>query len=83
MSIFEAIMLICFGAAWPFSIIRSYRSRSNAGKSMVFLVIVLVGYSAGITHKILYNNDAVMYLYIINAMMVCLDMAVYIRNSRL
>ena len=36
MSIFEAIMLICFGAAWPFSIYKSYTSRENTGKSILY-----------------------------------------------
>lgn len=31
MSIFEVIMLICFGAAWPFSIYKSYTSTSTSG----------------------------------------------------
>jgi hypothetical protein len=44
MSIFEMIMLVCFGAAWPFSIIKSYKSRDNNGKSVVFLFIVVIGY---------------------------------------
>jgi len=51
MSAFEVLMLVCFGAAWPASIYRSYVSRTTAGKSIVFLVVVFAGYLAGITHK--------------------------------
>ena len=51
-SIYEAIMLICFGAAWPFSIVRSWRSRTSKGKSIFFLCVVEVGYAAGIMNKI-------------------------------
>ena len=41
MSIFEMIMLVCFGAAWPFSIIKSYKSRDNNGRaSFLFIVVV-------------------------------------------
>jgi hypothetical protein len=43
MGIFEAIMLIYFGSAWPFSIYKSYTSRENTGKSIIFLLIVFVG----------------------------------------
>ena len=43
MSIFEIIMLVCFGAAWPFSIYRSYKSRENSGKSIAFLIVVFIG----------------------------------------
>jgi hypothetical protein len=80
MSIFEIIMLLCFGAAWPFSIYKSYTSRKNTGKSVIFLFIVLAGYTAGITHKILHSFDLVIYLYILNALMVIADIALYYRN---
>lgn len=83
MSIFEIIMLICFGAAWPFSIYKSWKSRSCAGKSVIFLYIVLVGYIAGILHKFLYNPDAVVALYILNGLMVLVDILLYYRNARL
>ena len=82
MSIFEAIMLICFGAAWPFSIYKSYTSRQTSGKSVVFLYVVVVGYIAGIIHKLLYSFDFVIYLYSLNALMVLADLALYYRNKR-
>ena len=63
MSLFEIMMLICFGAAWPFSILKSYRSRSNRGKSALFLAVVLAGYIAGTLHKIHFNPDAVITHY--------------------
>jgi len=83
MSIFEIIMLVCFGAAWPFSIYRSYKSRSTKGKSLFFLVIVAIGYASGVIHKLLYNRDIVTYLYLLNFIMVSTDMALYFRNKRL
>lgn len=83
MSIFEVIMLICFGAAWPLSIYKSYTSRSVAGKSALFLVVILIGYIAGILHKIFNHYDAVIYLYILNFLMVLADLLLYIHNSRL
>lgn len=82
MSIFEIIMLACFGAAWPFSIYKSYTSRSTRGKSSTFLVILIVGYVAGILHKIFYNYDMVIYLYILNLIMVSIDLALYFYNSK-
>ncbi len=80
MSIFEIIMLVCFGSAWPFSIYRSWKSKSVKGKSLVFLLIVLAGYLAGILHKIFFNYDNVIYLYITNFSLVTIDMALYLRN---
>jgi uncharacterized membrane protein len=83
MSIFEAIMLVCFGAAWPFSIWRSYTSRQNSGKSAIFLTIVFFGYIAGIINKVLYDPDLVTALYVLNAAMVAADIAIYYRNKNL
>jgi hypothetical protein len=83
MSIFEIIMLICFGAAWPFSLVRSYRSRTNAGKSLFFLGVVLLGYVSGILHKIFFSPDPVIVLYILNGVMVGGDIFLYFRNRKL
>lgn len=80
MSIFEAIMLLCFGAAWPVSIYKSYKSKSNQGKSVFFLYIVFLGYLSGITHKLLFNYDYILYLYILNGLMVLTDIILYYRN---
>ncbi|MGI6588413.1 MAG: hypothetical protein ACOX2N_06545 [Peptococcia bacterium] len=83
MSIFEIIMLLCFGFAWPFSIYKSYTSRSIEGKSFLFLMVVFVGYLVGILHKSFYYYDNVIYLYILNMTMVGIDMILYMRNQRL
>jgi hypothetical protein len=82
MSIFEIIMLICFGAAWPFSIYKSYTSKSVGGKSLIFLIVVMFGYLAGILHKIYFNYDRVIYLYILNCAMVLVDTILYIINLK-
>jgi len=83
MSIFEAIMLICFGTAWPFSIYKSYTSRSNAGKSIFFLLVVLTGYLSGMLHKLIYSFDPVIYLYMLNFCLVSTDIILYFRNKRI
>lgn len=83
MSIFEIIMLLCFGAAWPFSIYRSYQARTNAGKSLLFMCIVLIGYIAGLLHKLYYLYDVVVYLYMINGLLVLVDISLYLRNRRI
>ncbi len=80
MSIFEIIMLVCFGAAWPFSIYKSWRTRQVAGKSLPFLLVIVVGYIAGVLHKIIYHFDLVIYLYALNALMVSIDIILYLRN---
>jgi hypothetical protein len=80
MSVFEIIMLTCFGAAWPFSIYKSFKSRRNNGKSVVFLTILVLGYISGIIHKLVFSYDPVIYLYILNSLMVSADIALYFRN---
>jgi len=79
MSPFEITMLVCFGTSWPFSIYRVWRTRSATGKSIVFLALVLVGYIAGVTHKVLYAPDPVVALYALNAVMVGIDLGLSIR----
>lgn len=80
MSFFEALMLVCFGAAWPASIYKSYVSRSIAGKSLWFMIIVEIGYLAGMIHKLLYSFDLVIWLYLLNLLMVAIDIGLYARN---
>lgn len=82
-SVFEALMLICFGISWPFAVVRSWRARSAKGKSIVYLVLLNLAYIAGILHKTLVSLDIVLGLYILNFIMVSTDIALYIRNSRL
>jgi len=83
MSIFETIMLLCFGAAWPVSIYKSYRSRSTKGKSVFFLIIIVIGYVSGIIHKLLFSFDLVIILYSLNFIMVSIDIILYVRNRRI
>jgi hypothetical protein len=44
MSVFEAGMIVCFGISWPVAILKTLKTRSVAGKSRTFLVLVLAGY---------------------------------------
>ncbi len=83
MSIFEIIMLVCFGAAWPVSIYKLWKTKSSGGKSKLFLSIIILGYLAGILNKIYYNMDAVLWLYVINTIMVSTDLCLVIKNQRL
>lgn len=80
----EAGMLFCFGFAWPFNIYKSYNARSNAGKSLLFLLVIWLGYLFGILHKALSpTKDFVLWLYVINIIMVSIDIALFYRNGRL
>lgn len=82
MSIFEIVMLSCFGLSWPIAVIKSYRTGQAAGKSVLFMVAIIIGYIAGILHKIFYSRDFVIILYVFNLVMVTLDLILTIRNIR-
>ena len=83
MSIFEAGMLLCFGFAWPISLIKAWKSRSTGGKSWLFSAVVILGYVFGITHKIIHSRDIVMVLYVINMLMVTGDLLIWFRNRKI
>lgn len=82
-SVFELIMLVCFGISWPFAALKSYRARSTKGKSLLFLIAIWTGYVSGILHKVLYSQDLVILVYIFNLTIVSVDLMLYFRNRRL
>ena len=81
--IFEIAMLVLFGTAWPFSIVKSWKSGTTAGKSVVFLWVVSAGYLCGIVNKVL-NGDyrLVFVFYVLDLLMVLADLSLYYRNRR-
>ena len=82
--IFEIAMLVCFGVAWPFSIHKSWKSRTTAGKSALFLGVILAGYLFGITNKLVNRQyQLVLVFYIGNLIMVGTDLALWFRNRGL
>lgn len=81
-SVFELIMLVCFGISWPFSVYKSWKSKSIQGKSLVFLMAIWIGYVSGILHKVFFAPDLVILAYIFNLTMVTLDLILYFMNSR-
>ena len=81
--ILETIMLLCFGAAWPASILKSWRSGTTKGKSLFFLLIILTGYAAGIA-KVLISEGTGGFLLIpygLNTVLVSTDTLIYFRNA--
>lgn len=83
-NILETAMIICFGISWPLSIIRSYRSKSTKGKSLLFMCFILFGYFCGIASKIMTHTfNLAFYFYFPNVIMVSTDICLYFRNRRL
>jgi hypothetical protein len=81
-SVFELIMLVCFGISWPFSVYKSWKSRSVQGKSLIFLLAIWIGYVSGILHKVFFSPDFVILVYAFNLTLVTLDLILYFINSR-
>ena len=59
---------------------REVRSRSTGGKSLFFLFVILTGYISGTIHKLFYSPDKIIVLYILNGVMVSVDIVLYFRN---
>ena len=81
-SIYEFGMLACFGICWPVSVYTSVKTKRTEGKSLLFMVIVFVGYISGVIHKVYYNFDFVIILYISNLLLVLVDIVLYLKYSR-
>ena len=81
--IFEVIMLICFGLSWPISVYKSITTKSTKGKSVVFLFAIIIGYISGIIGKVINGNFTyVLILYLINLLVVTVDLVLYYINKR-
>lgn len=82
MQIFEFIMLACFGLSWPISVYKSIKSRSTKGKSVFFIIAIIIGYISGIIGKIV--NDQMNYVliaYCFNLAVVSVDLILYFVNK--
>ncbi|MCL1798234.1 MAG: hypothetical protein FWG23_00600 [Eggerthellaceae bacterium] len=80
---FEALMIISFGIAWPTSILKSIRSKTSKGKSLLFMVVVFFGYAFGISSKLIgHNISYVLIFYVINLCMVGTDIVLFFINRR-
>ena len=84
--ILEATMLIMFGISWPFNLMKSIKTKSTKGKSLLFLILVDIGYIAGITSKFFSTSFVwatdwwVFAIYVINFLFVSADLAMYFIN---
>lgn len=78
--VFEFLMLCCFGFSWPFSIAKSWTSQSTKGKSLLFMLLIELGYIFGIVHKVLNNFNWVTWVYLVLFFVVLVDILLYFRN---
>ena len=83
-SIFEMIMLICFGLSWPINVIKAYRSATTRGTSLAFILLIIFGYICGITAKVINGQtNFVLIVYVLNLAIVFANLLVYFRNLTL
>ena len=73
------------------NVYKSFKAKSNKGKSLVFLIFIFIGYISGIISKLI-NEDYmlsfnekwyVLIFYFINITMVSIDLMLYISNYKL
>ena len=83
--LFEIFMIVLFGLSWPANVIKSYKARTTKGKSLMFLILIFVGYLFGITAKLTADSFKwyVLFFYVLNTIMVGLDLILYVRNAKL
>ncbi len=84
----EIGMLCIFGVSWPFNIAKSLRSRTAKGKSVMFELLVILGYGFGLYGKIWVSRRTGVlaystWFYIADILMVCVDVILYFRNTKL
>ena len=83
MLIYEFLMLCCFGFSWPFSIAETLKTKSAKGKSLGFMALLEMGYIFGIVHKIMYDYNWVLWVYVAIALLIALDISLYFYYSGL
>ncbi|MFA6472975.1 MAG: hypothetical protein WCU00_13150 [Candidatus Latescibacterota bacterium] len=83
-TIFEGIMIFCWGVSWPAAVRKTLKTRSVEGVSIIFLWFVFMGYVSGILFKFFaattdgYINP-VIFLYLFNFAMVAIELVLYYR----
>lgn len=83
-SILETVMLVCFGFSWPLNVIKAYRAKTAKGTSLPFILLIIAGYMAGISAKLITGQiNYVLIAYILNLSIVSLNVVVYFRNVSL
>lgn len=91
-TICEIVMVVCFGASWPFNVVKAYKARSTKGTSLLFMSLIDLGYIGGILNKIftLIEQGGLNWLkwvafgfYILNLVLVTTGILVYFRNKNI
>lgn len=76
---FEAGMLVCFGASWPCAVYKTYTAKTCKGKSFLFMWLIFFGYISGMVHRVWWDYNPIVWLYVFNGMLVLTDLALSYR----
>ena len=80
--IFEALMLVCFAASWPFNLLKAYRARTNVGTSLIFMLVIIAGYLCGLINKFVSDDISyVVFFYVFDLLLVFIGVLIYARNK--
>ena len=83
-SILETVMLVCFGFSWPLNVMKAYKAKTAKGTSLPFILLIVAGYIAGITAKVITDQiNYVLIVYLLNLAIVSVNVLVYFRNVSL
>lgn len=84
-SMFEFAMLFTFGFSWPFAIAKTLRAKRVDGKSPMFMIIILLGYTCGIAARLVDENpgnDWLCLVYLLDMALVSTDLTLYFHYLR-
>ncbi len=81
--ILETAMLVCFGLSWPISVVKNIKSRTAKNMSLRFILLIIAGYIAGISAKIILGSfNYVLAVYVLNLAIVSINIPVYFINKK-
>ena len=79
----EAVMLVCFGLSWPMNAYKAAKARTAAGTSWQFILLITLGYVAGIAAKFVSGQiNWVLAVYFLNMIAIAANWIVYFRNVK-
>ncbi|MBP3313978.1 MAG: hypothetical protein J6K84_04905 [Oscillospiraceae bacterium] len=77
----EATMLLCFGVSWPISLAKSIQAKTAKTTSVWFILLIMAGYMAGITAKIIsHTTGYILVVYFLNLAVVSCNLIVWCMN---
>ncbi len=83
-SIFEGLMILCFGVSWPVAVWKTLKTKNVSGISIFFLWFVFFGYVSGVMFKLVeavgngYVNPVII-LYLFNLVLVGTEVILFYR----